>query len=143
MDSHTVTPLRRSTDTETRPLGRKAAANKKDALVRQLLVLSRAGKIAWNRSAEPVAFQIAFEQYTVQIVASPPNGMDLLVRIFDLQGKMLDEISDSDMAEATGSFYFQVMHELYTLAHHSALGADRAIDTLLSMLDETVSHRDR
>jgi hypothetical protein len=144
MDIHTVTPLRRAADTEMRQLGRKAgSANKKDTLVRQLLALSRAGKIAWNRSAEPSTFQVVFEQYTVQILGLPPNGIDLLVRIFDGHGKMIEEISDNEMAEATGSFYFQTMHELYTLAHHSTLGADRAIDALLSLLDANIPHRDR
>jgi len=144
MDIHTVTPLRRGTDTETRPLGRKTgSANKKDTLVRQLLALSRAGKIAWNRSAEPGTFQVVFEQYTVQIVALPPHAIDLLVRIFDGHGKMIDEISDSEMAEATGCFYFQIMHELHTLAHHSAPSANRALDALLSLLDANTAHRDR
>jgi hypothetical protein len=145
MDSvESATPLTRSTGTETRPRGRQLSLdNKKDTLIRQLLALSRAGKIAWSRSAEPGTFQSVFEQYTVQILALPPNGIDLLVRIFDGHGKIIEEISDREMAEATGGFYFQTMYELYTLAHHSALSANRALDALLSLLDTSLPHRDR
>ena len=145
MDSvESATPLTRSAGTETRSRGRQAGLeNKKDTLVRQLLALSRAGKIAWSRSAEPGTFQSVFEQYTVQILGVPPNGIDLLIRIFDGHGKIIEEISDREMAEATGSFYFQTMYELYTLAHHSALSANRALDALLSLLDANTAHRDR
>lgn len=145
MDSaHSITPLARSAGAETRPGARKAgSASKKDVLIRQLLALSRAGKVTWAPATESGAFQIAFGQYTVEILASAPNGIDLLVRIVDGQGTVVEEISDGEMAEATGSFYFQTMHELHTLARRSALGADKAIDTLLSLLDENAPRRER
>lgn len=135
--------LTRDASKGPRPLGWKASpANKKDALIRQLLVLSRAGKISWNRATESGAFQIALDKYTIQILVSTPNSIDLLVRIFDGSGTVIEEISDAEMAEATGCFYFEIMYELHTLARRSALGADKAIDSLLSLLDENALRRD-
>jgi hypothetical protein len=118
------------------PANPPSPPNKKDALVRKLIEGTRAGKIVWKKSAVADAYEIAFPKYTIQISqGGKKNNMDLALRIFNEAGEIIEEILDGEMAEETGSFYFEVMHELLLLARRSALGSDKAIDDLLTFLD--------
>lgn len=110
-------------------------------LITRLHKNTLAGKIPWQRSANKAAFEAAFPRYSLQISEeSKRDQLDYVVTILNDEGLEIDEFSDVDLSgrfpqKAPPGGWFTLMDEIYDAARRQALGADQAIETILSELD--------
>jgi hypothetical protein len=111
---------------------------KQAALVSRLFQETSGGRLAWQISASrPNAFEVAFPNYAVVL----GSGVDeVFVELVNRYGEPADAFDDADLAEegpdgapVEGSWP-KTMRETYRLARRAALGADKALDDVLSAL---------
>jgi hypothetical protein len=115
----------------------------------KLLVLglfnnTMAGKMAWKEAARDNVFQLSFSSYTVQISPSGTNSPGLYtIEIVSDEGATVDRFSDAELAQMFGSMVEEVpnfmtwdglLRDLYVVARRTALGADKALDSILGEL---------
>jgi hypothetical protein len=99
---------------------------KKLKLLQRLHAKTRAGEIAWERTAHADVFQTAFPNNTVKL--SP----DHVVEIANETGTVIESITDVDLKRVfPQTKAHQLIEELYTMAHRQAEGVDGALDSLL------------
>lgn len=111
-------------------------------IVRHLYATTREGNVAWEKTTSRTAFQTAFPGYTVRIWLregmEQPDAQDVVVAVYDAIGTKLEEATDVDLQKIApeGAQVYSMMLELYDLARRQALGVEKALDTLLSTLEE-------
>jgi hypothetical protein len=99
---------------------------KKLKLVQRLHTKTRAGEIAWERTAHADVFQTAFPNHTVKL--SP----DYVVEIADETGTVIESIRDVDIRRVfPQTKAHQLIEELHTMARGQGEGVDSALDSLL------------
>jgi hypothetical protein len=104
---------------------------------------TKAGGIEWEKTDEDGTYETDFAGFGVQIAEIDEEGEETIyvLRIFDQEGVLLDEFSDEDLTEILNlknptepSEMFELMQDIHRAARRSAMGVERAIDTILSAL---------
>ena len=112
-----------------------------ERLIKMLsLLLQRTNeqKLVWEQSVDDDLYQVAFQNYTVQIgyrSSSQRFGdMDYFIRISDENNKTVEEATDVDLQNDLEDSY-KIMADLYVKARRQAMEVDKAIDSILSSLE--------
>jgi len=107
------------------------------ALVTRLANVTEQRTDLWERTSEDGVFQASFPTYAVRIDQRPgdsyQNESDIFVRIFDDDGTLIEEVSDSDLSRVMNGAYV-VLVRLYEAARRQAMGVEAALDSILEAL---------
>jgi hypothetical protein len=104
---------------------------------------AKAGDVEWEKTEDEGTFEADFAGFGVQIAQVETEGEETLytLRIFDADGEFLEEVSDEDLTEILNrkeptepSVMFEIMQDIHRAARRSAMGVDKAIDTILDAL---------
>lgn len=119
------------------------ADNKLVKLIELLAKRSDQGKVRWEKTLDDGVFQAAFsEGFSMRISERPsaqePEGSDVVVTLYNEEGEVIEEFSDLDFRgdQIFGKHPYQIMKEIYTTARRTAMGAAKAIDTIIGELHE-------
>jgi hypothetical protein len=109
--------------------------DKYQQLIDQLLAKTERGSLEWRETAEPDTFLSSFSNYSVILTRREhaPNYFVHIISILNSEGKKVDTFCD-DMGWDPG--YKQQLTDLYERARRQALGADKALDEILTQLKE-------
>jgi hypothetical protein len=115
------------------------ADKKLEDLVYKLAERTRSGKLAWEGTARQGVYQAAFPNYYVNLFDrdAPDGTTDYVLRIFNREGTLVDEIADVDFArerERVPTPYI-TMQEMFNQARRIVMGADQAVDEILASLE--------
>ena len=106
---------------------------------------SAAGTMRWEQTASNNEFQTTLSSFVIRIVCSPgENGIDYAIRLTDSNGEELESITDVELSKLTRKISrgvnskggFEVMESIFKNAKRQALGVDKALDDILSELDD-------
>jgi hypothetical protein len=112
-------------------------------LVDRLIAKTDRRELAWKEGVYPESFQISFPHYSLLLrekegtegFENPPS--DITVILFDMSGKVIDTISNFEIdAEGWEKPYYPKMRDLYRMVRQQVLGADKAVEEILSELGE-------
>lgn len=106
-------------------------------LIERLYKRSLAGQLKWQKTSEDDAFQAVFPSYSVRIVEKPGQGIeDYYLKIYDSTGAVVEEVSDDELATSGYTGAWERMASLFAQARRSARGADEAVRSILSALED-------
>lgn len=92
------------------------------------------GSYTWDQTSEEGVFMLSFSNYSVQISQeSNPHeydSIDIVLRILDSEGAIVEEIRDYQLKDNFVSPYIY-MEEMYSVARRQAMGVEKAIDSIL------------
>jgi hypothetical protein len=110
------------------------------ALLKKLDEKTGRGEIDWEETSDPNCYRVVFTDYIVRIrKVTVEDSWGNLVRdyftieIVDDQGRIIDEAENKELEQFLENPY-EVFKELYVAARRKALGADKALDEILSKL---------
>jgi hypothetical protein len=119
------------------------ADNKLIKLVELLAKRSEQGKVRWDKTLDDGVFQAAFsEGFSLRISERPsaddPEGSDFVVTLYNEEGEVIERFSDLDFGsdQILGQHPYHTLAEIYTTARRTAMGAAKAIDTIIGELRE-------
>jgi len=107
------------------------------ALVKKLRSRTAEGRLKWEEAAEEGTFQAAFPDYAVQVSKMEyRDSSDYFLRIFDSEGGLVEEVSDSDLGGLVGDsgLGFEILRDLFLAARRAAKGLDKAVKSILEAL---------
>lgn len=99
-------------------------------LTDRLLSLTEQGKLLWQPTAHDRSFACAFADYSVRITESGFLEPLYRLELSDGVGRPLESVSSAEEG------LDKVLCQLYELARRQALGADKAVEDLLSQLEK-------
>lgn len=111
--------------------------DKLSSLLVELAKRTREGFLKWEPTAVEGVYQVAFPRYTVQICTERnEKGLaDYVLSILNSDGVLIERAADPDLSSrvqnASG-----LMNELHSNARRQALGADQAIENILTDLSK-------
>lgn len=115
-------------------------------LIARLANRTDAGSLRWEGTAEEGTFQTVLAGFTIQIFAGAIADVSrdeflnsFGLRILDDEGMVIDSIVDREFAKEQGVSDLKIREDLrriHSAARRTALGADKAIDTILTALAE-------
>jgi hypothetical protein len=106
---------------------------------------SAAGTLHWEQTAESNEFQTTLASFVVRIACYRGNdGIDYAIRLIGSDGIELDSVTDVELTklarksprDAFPKSGFEVMESIFKNAKRQALGVDKALDDILSELDD-------
>jgi hypothetical protein len=112
-------------------------------LVDKLAAKTDRHQLEWKEGAYPGSFQVSFPNYSLILSEKiqsedfniPPP--DITMSIIDMSGSLIDEVYNFEIdAEGRERPYYRKMRDLYRMVRQQVLGADKAIETILSELGE-------
>lgn len=112
-------------------------------LVDRLIVKTDRHEVEWKEGAYPESFQVSFPNYALllrekersQDFNAPPP--DIMLSIIDMDGSVIDTIYNFEIdADGPERPYYLKMRDLYRIVRQQVLGADRAVEEILSELGE-------
>jgi hypothetical protein len=114
------------------------ASEKLDRLIENLLKATDAGRLGWQLAVDKDAYMVAFPEYSIQIaqVEDSEDGQSYLtyaLSVADSSGNVVDEVRPSDLSFARA---YTMMKELHSLARRRATGAEKAVDTILALIEQ-------
>jgi hypothetical protein len=99
-------------------------------------------KISWEQAVDEDVYQTAFPNYTVQLgykeSSTQFGDIDYFIRILDEDNKIVEEATDVDLHNELVNEdmnTYKVMENLYKSARRQAMGVDKAINSILSELE--------
>jgi hypothetical protein len=113
-------------------------------LFERLFELTKKGVLNWQETVQKNVFAVPFSGYSVEIRSDrDPDDQDIItLTIRDVEGTIVEAVTD---AEAVADYmdtpndrkkFFEKSEGLYEAARRAALGADKALDSILKELDE-------
>lgn len=116
-------------------------------LINSIFKKTRDGSMSWEETDEDDVFQVSFPDYSLRISRVPtrsqdPDGEDIILRIYNNEGKLIDEVDDAMIYQYdperrfSGLSSYQAMYEIYNIARRQALGVEQALDSLLNLIEE-------
>jgi hypothetical protein len=121
---------------------------KQAALVEKLIERSEADLIDWKPTVDDSAFQVSFKNYTIRLSSkyrrdeSGDYVTDYIVELLNEEGAVADRFSDTDLMQDAElrerATWWKDMGRLFEKARRSALGADKALDSVLQELDDII-----
>lgn len=108
-------------------------------VIKRLAEQTAAGRVEWSEAEDEDAFQTSFPNYSVviskrQIPEEEYSRTLYLVQIFNAEGKVIEEVTDSDFHHTDGMF--DRMEDMYDTARRSVLGVEKALDEILGELKD-------
>lgn len=97
-------------------------------LEKLLLEKTKAGEVQWEKTVTKTVFQAAFAKYTILLSGS---GDSPYLSLLDEDGDIIETLSP---LSAVNLGALNELKELYEMARRRALGADQALDEVLSIL---------
>ena len=96
-------------------------------------------KIVWEQTIDEDVYQVAFPRYIIQIgYKSVTRGFeeetDYFIRILNEDNKTIEEATDIDLESELENAY-KTMENLHRSARRQAMGVDKALDSILSNLE--------
>ena len=118
-------------------------------LVYKLHEKALTGNILWEETATNGVYQASFVDYSIQISTQPSrevDGEEVGVRfsIIDSQGNQVESFLDADLDQKWFKEFgltdnpYKIMIDTYGIARRSALGAEKAVNDILSELDDVI-----
>lgn len=110
-------------------------------LVDRLVTKTERHELDWKEGAGPDSFQVAFPNYSlllkekerIEPFSSPPP--DIVLMIVDMNGNIIDTIYNFEIdIEGREKPYYLKMRDLYRIVRQHVLGADKAVEEILSEL---------
>lgn len=108
-------------------------------LATKLYNQTAASKLHWSGTAVKSEFQASFPNYSVHVKYETDfeNGRNTYyLVILNEDGDIIDIVDDYDIEKFTG-IPSNILQSLFEEARRSALGVNKAVDSILSALDET------
>jgi hypothetical protein len=114
------------------------------ALLHRLFVRTREGKVKWEPTQTDRTVVAHFAGYDLYLYSRDdpeyPDSPDFFIEIRDDQDRKVDEISNVSLGslmdqKIEGLNPYQALTKLHNTAVRSALGADRAIGSILDQLE--------
>ena len=111
-------------------------------LVKRLNRATVDGLIHWEKTIVEFVYHAAFGRYVIELFSrdniAEADALDYVLRIYDEDGKVIEEVTDVDLAASFESeeAAYKVMRDTYFLARRSAEGVDEAIDSILKELTQ-------
>ena len=110
-------------------------------LVKRLLVRTKRGELAWERTTSNEEFLTSFPNYSVKVGLEwnqYHEVSNVVLEIYDAGGRAIETSIDGQLAAKLPpqESVVATMRELYNEARRKALGVDDALDKLLSELSE-------
>jgi hypothetical protein len=108
-------------------------------LIERLISLTNRSEIRWEATAQDDVYQASLPGYSVQILTRPTvhrgvDGEDVVVRIRNNEGKVIEEVADTDFSQDLLKNSYEKMQNMYQTARRQALGVEAALDELLNAL---------
>ncbi|HEX8210750.1 MAG TPA: hypothetical protein VF584_11285 [Longimicrobium sp.] len=112
--------------------------DKRVQLLKNLLRKSEEGSVSWEPTAHENEFQANFTGYTLTISQrrGESGSLDEVVSIYNADGVLVEEFDDTELTSVEGFQPFLTMHRIHELARRYAMGAEQALDALLSELSD-------
>jgi hypothetical protein len=104
-------------------------------LIRRIFEKTKAGELRWQPTSDPNVFALSFPHYSVSLERVPDTEDTIesfIFRISNDEGQTIEELN-SFLASNYG---FGELRELFDRVRRNAMGLDKALDDLLSELDE-------
>jgi hypothetical protein len=111
----------------------KMTDEKLATLVSRLLERTTAGKLNWEETARSHFYQVAFPEYVVQI--GPTDEGIPILQLRNKDNVLMEQVSARQLYQHLTDAELQ-MQELYTAAMRKALNTDKALDDILSSLED-------
>jgi hypothetical protein len=97
------------------------------------MVKTDEGQLDWRETAWPDTFQVSFNNYSITFSRLYTDGtLGYVGHILNFEGRTVDSFSDDDLKPEG----LDRMAELYQKARRQALSADKALDEILSQLND-------
>jgi hypothetical protein len=118
------------------------ALSKPKRLVNALFRKTQKGEIDWEESLSDNTFQVSFKDHTVQlgIAVSQEGSRIIVVSVLNEEGVVVDRFNDEELDHEDGERgagpWYRMMQELHNLALRHARGADKALNSILSEIEE-------
>ena len=112
-------------------------------LVDKLAAKTDRHELEWKEGAYPGSFQVSFPDYSLLLSEKvrsegfniPPP--DITMSIIDMSGSVIDEIYNFEIdGEGRERPYYLKMRDLYRMVRQQVLGANKAVEAILSELGE-------
>ena len=118
--------------------------SKYDTLVTGLVTATKSGRITWQPTINEDVFMVSFPGYSVQILTFEDwnentfeSFTSYILKLLNDEGHLIEQIRPDDLANNG----FSVLQTIYTIARRQAIGAEKAVDTIiesLSKLNDTI-----
>lgn len=114
--------------------------NKMGILLSNILNLTRLGQLTWKISGDEDSYILSFSNYSIEIFYRPSkdsnsDGIEYVTRIYNNEGKVVDEVDDAELSEIEkGKDFYRLLDELFILARRNARGIDEALESMMSEL---------
>lgn len=92
------------------------------------------GRVNWEATARKNFYQVAFPEYAIQV--GPDDHGDLVLKLYNNDNVLLEEVDATQLQSHLEPSAIVMMHELYRAAKRKALNTDKALDDLLSALED-------
>lgn len=108
-------------------------------LVDKLMTKTDRRELDWKEAAFPESFQVSFPNYSLLLRGKEIGfgALDVTLSIIDMLGSLVGTIDslEIDVEERKGLYYLK-MSDLYRAVRQQVLGADKAVEEILSELGE-------
>ena len=109
-------------------------------LAEKLSLKTQLGEIDWEETTEKGVYQASFSDYSVTISTLNREESQVLVRIFNDEGSLIEEFTDDDLfifiPNNDGQYFYKIMKETFEIARRHALGTEQVINKILAELDK-------
>jgi hypothetical protein len=113
-------------------------------LILRLYRRTQDGKVPWVKAVEDETFQATFSKgFSIQIAPRPSvdpseDEPDYWVTILNETGEVVEEFSNLSFpnTKLAGIYPWVMFRDIHTIARRTAMGAERAIDTIMAELGE-------
>ena len=112
-------------------------------LVDRLIAKTDRRELEWKESAYPGSFQVSFPHHSVllnekeRVEAFTDAPPDITLSLIDMSGKVIDTVYNFEIdQEPAKKPYYLKMRDLYRTVRQQVLGAEKAVEEILSELGE-------
>jgi hypothetical protein len=115
-------------------------ADKFIQLMRKVETKTASGEVAWEATAEEDMYQATLGGFIIQISELPgENGLNYRLAIVNNEGRVVESVSSLDFAAIELPSWetppYQLLKAIFDGARRVAMGADKAIDIILTELE--------
>ena len=115
-------------------------------LLERLHRRTREGRVDWEETREEGVFQAHFGGLALTISSREdpewPDSPDYVIRILNDEGRLVEEFTNNDLRPLVKDEEvnpYKLLDETFTSARRSAMGVERALNTLLEELGDAAS----
>jgi hypothetical protein len=116
-------------------------ASKLHAFIQALAKRTEERKLNWEPTPDEDFYQVSFSEYVVKVWHRPTRmtsatGEDYCLGIYNKDGTLIDTADDVSLGEDGFNDAYNFLKRLHDGARRSAMGVDKALDSLISALGE-------